>query len=95
VGRKIYQGWPYFAWSQGYDTNKRGKLMEQMLGAEDKTTACRLLEKNKIDYVEIKLQNPPDPDVPTISSIYSKKFAKVYDNTSQNLAIYNVKETCN
>jgi hypothetical protein len=94
AGRKIYQGWPYFAWSQGYDTNGRNKTMAHLLGVQKKETACVLLKKNKIDYVEIKIQNPPDPDVPPISDLYKKEFVKTHYDTLLGISIYGVKQTC-
>ncbi len=94
AGRKIFMGWPYFAWSAGYDTNKRGEIMKQILGANDKLTACKLLIKNNIDYVEIKIQTPPDPNIPPISELYKIEFVKSYDNPENNYSIYSVNKNC-
>ena len=94
AGRKIFMGWPYFAWSAGYDTDGRGKTMKDMLGAKDKTTACRLLKENKIDYVEIQIQNPPDPNIPLISSLYENDFIKSYVSKEKKYSIYRVDTNC-
>ena len=94
AGRKIYLGWPYFAWSQGYDTNGRSKSMTEMLESDNKHSACKLLKKNGITYIEIKTQNPPDPDVPAISGIYNKEFSTVYSDAISNYLIYSVKDSC-
>ena len=94
VGRKIFLGWPYFSWSQGYNTDKRGQEMKKMLGAANKKTACNLLLANKIDYVEIKIQNPPDPNIPIISSIYKENLSYSYTNKSNNYTIYSVTKNC-
>lgn len=94
AGRKIFLGWPYFAWSQGYDTNKRGESLREILGSTNKQEACALLKRDDIDYVEIKMQNPPDPDVPPISNIYENDFFKSYENIENNYSIYNVKINC-
>ncbi len=94
VGRKIFIGWPYFSWSQGYNTDKRGQEMRKMLGATNKKTACNLLLVNKIDYVEIKIQNPPDPNIPIISNIYKENFSSSYTNKSTNYTIYSVANNC-
>ena len=92
AGRKIFMGWPYFDWSAGYDTNKRGGIMKDMLSTNDKKNACMLLKKNKIDYVEIKIQTPPDPNIPPISEIYEKTFLPAY--TDEGLRIYDVEKNC-
>lgn len=94
AGRKIFLGWPYFAWSQGYKMEKRGTILKNILGAKDKLTACRLLRRNNIDYLEIKIQNPPDPNIPLISNLYDKKFIKEYKNSLSNYSIYNVDLNC-
>lgn len=94
AGRKIFLGWPYFPWSAGYDTNKRGKLLKRMLGETEFKSACKLLVENNINYVEIIIQNPPDPNIPHISDLYSETFVKVYENTSENYSIYKVKSSC-
>lgn len=93
AGRKIYLGWPYFPWSAGYDTNARGREMAQMLGATDKTTACNLLEKNHIDFIEIDTSSKDNPDIPPVSSIFEKQFVSVYSN-SPSYFIYDVSKSC-
>ncbi len=95
AGRKIFLGWPYFAWSQGYDTNTRGNIMRKILGNENKYEACELLKENNIDYIEIKIQNPPDPDIPPISTLFEEEFKKIYNNNSEDYFIYNVAGSCN
>jgi hypothetical protein len=94
AGRKIYLGWPYFAWSQGYDTDKRAHTLRQILGSENKNEACNLLLEEKIDFIEIKEFNPPDPNVPPVSSLYEKEFIKTYSNPNTNYTIYNVHTNC-
>jgi hypothetical protein len=94
AGRKILLGWPYFAWSQGYNTEKRGELLKEILGAPNKSYACNLLKSNGIEYVEIKINEVPDPDVPVISDIYQKEFTKSYFNPSENYSIYKTSANC-
>ena len=53
TGRKVFYGWPYFAWSQGYDTKARQNEYENMLGETDKNILCIQLAKNNIDFIEI------------------------------------------
>lgn len=93
AGRKIFFGWPYFAWSAGYDTDTRGKAMERILGQKDVVTACKLLRQNNIDYLEVQSEIH-DPNMPDISSIFREKFILEYINTINNYSIYNVRKTC-
>jgi len=94
VGRKIFLGWPYFAWSQGYNTNSRGEIMKEILAAKDKSKACKLLEKNNINYIELQMQIPPDPNIPNISPLYENEFVKSYENKIKNYSIYDVAGNC-
>lgn len=58
-GRKIFLGWPYFSWSSGYDTDKRGKVLKRIFDLRDKEQICFLLKQNKIDYLTAE---PADAD---------------------------------
>lgn len=94
AGRKIFLGWPYFPWSLGYDTNTRGKIMKELLGATDKRIVCDLLKQYSIDYIDIKKTFPPDPNIPEISDLFSQEFTLVYTNTENNFSIYSVPKSC-
>jgi hypothetical protein len=52
-GRRIFYGWPYFAWSMGYDTHTRDVLYEQMFTQKNPAELVRLLEENAIRYIAI------------------------------------------
>ena len=92
AGRKIFLGWPYFAWSAGYDTNQRGELMKRILGEKDKNLLCQLLKQNKIDFIETKNDSALDPNYPVVSDIFSKQLSPVY--TNNNYYIYKAKGNC-
>ncbi|MFL6520263.1 MAG: 6-bladed beta-propeller [Chthoniobacterales bacterium] len=53
AGRRIFYGWPSFAWSAGYDTTRRDNEYKQLFESTDPYTVFRLLAKNGIDYVAI------------------------------------------
>lgn len=94
AGRKIFMGWPYFSWSAGYDTNKRGALMAKILGSNDKEKLCKLLKENKLDYIEVKILLRPDPDIPSISPIFKTSFIPEYVNSPSQYSIYSVSKNC-
>jgi hypothetical protein len=52
-GRRIFYGWPYFAWSSGYPTHDRDLLYEKMFTEKDPTRLVQLLNQNSIRYVAI------------------------------------------
>jgi sugar lactone lactonase YvrE len=53
AGRRIFYGWPSFAWSAGYDTTRRDNEYKQLFENTDPYAVFRLLAKNGIDYVAI------------------------------------------
>lgn len=50
-GAMLYYGWPYYAWSAGYDTNARGRMVRSMYQAEDSETLAALIEEAGIRYI--------------------------------------------
>lgn len=50
-GGMLYYGWPYYAWSAGYDTDYRELQAKQMFGAYDSATLDELVKENKIRYI--------------------------------------------
>lgn len=94
AGRKIFLGWPYFAWSQGYDTENRGKALKEILGSDNKIHACILLKQNNIDYISIRIEKTPNPDLPPISNIWKDQFFKSYEDLNGNYNIYSVYINC-
>jgi hypothetical protein len=60
AGRSIYYGWPYFAWSAGYDTHKRGRTFAKMINEKDYNIKCKLMKANKIDYFTIESNDGKD-----------------------------------
>jgi hypothetical protein len=91
AGRKIFMGWPYFAWSQGYNTDQRGKLINSIMESTDIYTLCKLLNGNKINYLEINekdyIQELPKPSnvIQGLKPIY---------NSQNNYFIYDINKTC-
>ncbi len=93
AGKKIFLGWPYFAWSQGYDTNKRGEIRNLILTATDKKLSCDLLTRNKIDYIEIS-PVATNSDNPQISNMYIKSFVTIYHNGINGYRLLSVTKSC-
>lgn len=57
AGAPLYQGWPYFAWSAGYDTAYRDEQVKLMYEADSPKELEELVEKNKITYIIIDNEN--------------------------------------
>ena len=92
AGRKIFMGWPYFSWSAGYDTDKRGKIMEIIYASNDKNMICELLYKNSIDYftTENTSNNNDFPDIDL--SFFESNFDSIY--SQGDFSIYSSQDNC-
>jgi sugar lactone lactonase YvrE len=97
AGRRIFYGWPYYAWSAGYDTSNRDRVYRELFEGKDPRKVFRLLKDNGITYVAIDnavrhgefIKRPNE-------QIYAKYFPKVFEDKQHrynSLAIYKVPET--
>jgi hypothetical protein len=87
AGRKIFLGWPYFAWSQGYDTLSRDNLRKSLLRSSNLTYFCGNISKYKLDYAEI---NTNLPEININSDFFNINFPKVYENAQNYYSIYSL-----
>ncbi len=66
-GAMLYEGWPYFPWSAGYDTEYRTEQVKLMYEANSSAELKGLIEKNKIRFIVV------DHDVRTSDSYTVKE----------------------
>lgn len=92
AGRQIYFGWPYFAWSLGYDTSKHQEIMREIFQANDLYSACSLLKKAKINYIDTS--NPSGIDTSINYVFFKNNFIPVYKGTMNEFTIYDVSKSC-
>lgn len=52
-GAMLYQGWPTFAWSAGYDTGYRTEQINAMYSANTSEELINLIEENSIRYIVV------------------------------------------
>jgi hypothetical protein len=94
AGRKIFLGWPYFAWSAGYGTEQRNKIMKNIYESQNKEEICQLLINNKIDYFTIE-NTKGDENLPQINlEFFQMNFQSVYKTYHNDFQIYEVKLNC-
>ena len=85
AGRKIFLGWPYFAWSQGYDTLTRDNLRKEMLSTNDLKFFCANAIKYNIDYIEV---NNSYQEFKVNSTFFKNNFVNIYENEIKAFNIY-------
>lgn len=91
AGRKILMGWPYFAWSQGYDTFSRSLQIKNTLSSNNKFEMCNFMERNLIDYISTTTSSE---DFPFQNEWFEKNLKAIYKNPASNLIIYAKKDNC-
>lgn len=91
AGRKIFLGWPYFAWSAGYDTLTRDNLRKSLLNSTSLDLFCTEVLKNKINYVELNKENI---EFPINYSFFETNLIKEYENIQAQYKIYGTRRKC-
>ena len=95
AGRRILYGWPYYAWSAGYNAGKYDRLYTELFEDKDPWKVYHLLKENGISYVAYDnavrqgqfIKRPND-------QLYATYFPKVFEDPRYNgLIIYKVPET--
>lgn len=61
-GAMLYEGWPYFPWSAGYDTDARTKQVKLMYEAQTPGELEKLVRKNKIRFIIVDHDNRTSED---------------------------------
>ena len=94
AGRRVFYGWPYYAWSAGYDASKRDKVYTELFENRDPWKVYHLLKENGIKYVaydnairQAQFIKRPNQE------LYATYFPKVHEASNYNgLIIYKVPE---
>jgi DNA-binding beta-propeller fold protein YncE len=92
AGRRVFYGWPYYAWSAGYNASNRDRVYTELFESKDPWKVYRLLKANGISYVaydnavrQAQFIKRPNQE------LYATYFQKVYDADKYNgLIIYKV-----
>jgi len=92
AGRKIFSGYPYFTWSYGYDKETREQILLSIYRATDKTTACSLLIKNNISFVE--LSDRPEDFIQPNRPLFYFTFSQSYRNDKTGITVFDVGKSC-
>ncbi len=97
AGRRVFYGWPYYAWSAGYDASKRDRVYTDLFENRDPWRVYRLLKENGIRYVVFDgavrhadfIKRPNE-------QLYATYFPKVFEdkqNKYNSLTIYKIPDT--
>jgi hypothetical protein len=93
AGRPIYFGWPYYAWSAGYDTNGRLKLVKAIYGAENADDLQEVIHETQISYILIDNRVRESKEYHLNEDLISQTFLEVFHNDKDNTRIFKVNST--
>lgn len=79
-GVMMYNGWPYYAWSAGYDTDTRDSITNEIYAEKNPDNLKKSLKKEHIKYVIIDKHNNRDTSVlrETLKCVYNNDGNFVY-----------------
>jgi DNA-binding beta-propeller fold protein YncE len=94
AGRRVFYGWPYYAWSAGYNASNRDRVYTELFENKDPWKVYHLLKENGINYVaydnavrQAQFIKRPNQE------LYATYFPKVHEASNYNgLIIYKVPE---
>ena len=93
AGREIYYGWPYYAWSAGYDVMPREGWYKDLFANRSPRQVAEQLNERGIDYVAIDDGVRRGSFAPRVNEeIFADHFERTFtdDGTHANIAIYRV-----
>ena len=93
-GAMLYEGWPYYPWSAGYDTDYRTEQVKLMYEAATPRELIRLTSKNNIRFIIIDQDNRSSQDYVVNEENIKKIFACVYSKGEgfEQTAIYDTQK---
>lgn len=81
-GAMLYYGWPYYAWSAGYDTDYRMEQVKYMYESNSSEELVKLIEENNIDYIIIDEDNRFSEDYQLNEENIKNTYALAYEDGS-------------
>lgn len=88
-GVMLYSGWPYYAWSAGYDTYYRAARAVEIYTAEEEERVRQLLEEEQITYVIFE-ENMKYEEKECREDVIAKVCTQVFISEDGRIRIYEV-----
>ena len=86
-GVMLYCGWPYYAWSAGYDTNYRADRAVEIYTATDESVLRSVVKEEKITYILFE-EGSEFEQKECQEALISQTFEKVYETEDRRIRIY-------
>lgn len=88
AGRSVFLGWPYFAWSEGYDTHTRLEEMKLLYQSSDRAQLCQTMTHYHIRYVTYQDKDTYYEIPFTNEAWYRDNSSLVFVNKDKSFRIY-------
>ena len=94
AGAMLYEGWPYYPWSAGYDTFARTEKVKQMYEAESPEELNALVKENRIRFIIVDHDNRESMDYSLREENIRAAYERVYTQGEGEweLSIYDTNE---
>lgn len=89
AGRSVYNGYPYFTITAGYDISKRDECMKRIYSASSSDELKNLAASEGIDYIVIEDQNRTASEYLLNEELFYETFTVAFQNS--NITIFKVK----
>ncbi len=90
AGRSVYNGYPYFTVTAGYDIDHRGEVMTRIYSAEDPQQLRELAISEGIDYIVIEEQNRSANEYTLNEEVFYNTFPVAFEDTGRQIVIFKV-----
>jgi hypothetical protein len=90
AGASLYDGWEYYAWSAGYDTQYRDDQVAAMYSAQSVSELKELTKENNISYIIVDDDNRTSENYTLNEQTIIDAFEAVFTDSTRNLTIYRV-----
>ena len=87
AGVMMYMGWPYYAWSAGYDTYGRAEIAKTIYSSTDENTVKSLVKQEKITYILFE-DGMKFEETECREDVIAKAFHLVYQSEDGRIRIY-------
>lgn len=94
AGRKIFMGWPYFAWSAGYDSYKRMNDMKLLYSSTDRSQLCPRINGYNITYVTFQNKDTYPEIYFRNESIYRETSGVLFEDQKLGVRVYSTENLC-
>ena len=91
-GVMMYLGWPYYAWSAGYDTYYRSAKAIEMYSTDSHARLAELVQEEEIDYILYE-ENMTLEEHDCREDVIAETFDKVYETEDGRIRIYETRQS--